>query len=98
MNPYVAADLGRGAVRDDPALVQDRDAVGEPKDHIHVVLDDQDRQGSIQTRDEVGDASRLERRHARGGLVEEEDARPLRERDRELELTALTVRKRPRRS
>ena len=96
MDPHVAAHVRRAAIRDHPALVQDCHAIGQPEDDVHVVLDDKDRERAIQTGDELGDPSGLKRRHARRRLVEQEHARPLRERDRELQLTALTVRKLPR--
>src|SRR4051812_11930497 len=34
----ISADLLRRAGGEDPAVDQDRDAVGEPEDHVHVVL------------------------------------------------------------
>src|SRR5260370_22669721 len=39
----VLANLGGRAGRDDPAIDQDRDAVGERKHRLHVVLDQHDR-------------------------------------------------------
>jgi hypothetical protein len=72
--------------------VQDSHAIGQPKDHVHVVLDDEDRERAIQAGDELGDARGLDRRHTGGRLVEEENARALRERDREFELATLAMR------
>src|SRR5678815_5680549 len=38
----IGLDLVRRAFGQDLAVVQDRDAVGQPHHHLHVVLDDQD--------------------------------------------------------
>src|SRR5439155_15780101 len=52
---------------------------------------------AVQARDQLRDARRFRGGHAGGGLVEQQDARTLSERDRELELAPLAVGEDPRR-
>src|SRR2546423_1917154 len=96
VHAYVATHVRRGAVGDNATLVQHGHAIREAEDDVHVVLDDEDRERAIEARDELGDTRGLERRHARGRLVEQEHVWTLRERDRELQLAALAVRERAR--
>jgi len=72
--------------------VQDRDAIGEPEDHVHVVLDDEERQRSVETGDERRDPLGLRGRHPGGRLVEQQHFGSAHEGERELELPPLPVR------
>ncbi len=77
--------------------MHDADVAGDAEDEVEVVLDDQDRQLFIQRLDDRRQPLGLGRRHARRGLVEQQQARRGRERDRDLELALLAVRERGRR-
>src|SRR5207237_326693 len=82
-------DLPGSAIGDDAPFVKDGDSVGQPEDDIHVVLDDEDRQRPIERGDELRDPRSLRGRHPGGRLVEQQDLRSLRARDRKPELAAL---------
>ena len=93
-HPRVAADCLRRAVRQHLPLVQHDHAARQPEDHFHVVLDEKDRH----LRGEIADLRQhpvaLPRAHAGGGLVEEQEARPGSERERDLEEPPVAVRQR----
>src|SRR6185295_14410666 len=90
-------DLGRRAFGEDAALVQDRDVRRDGEDHRHVVLGEDAGQAEL-ARHAVHQADRFEallRRHARGGLVEQQQARLAGEGDGELQPFLVAVRQRP---
>ena len=65
---------------DDAAVVEDDDVVREGHDEVELVLDQEDRQAlAAQRGDLLEHLARLDRVHAGGRLVEEEQARPERE-------------------
>src|SRR4051812_3277679 len=74
-DPRVLADLGRRALGDLLAVVQDRDVVRDVHDHLHVVLDQED--GDVllgaQLLHELAQLLGLLRVHARRRLVEEQE-------------------------
>jgi hypothetical protein len=66
--------------------------VGEPHDHAHVVLDQQDRHALLpDTADQAADHVLLGARHARRRLVQEQDGGPGGERDGQLDQPLLAV-------
>ncbi len=82
-----------GPRRDDASIDQDRDAVGQREDRIHVVLDEDDREPSL----EAGRAGRrisaeLGHPHPGHRLVEQQQARPARQDHRQFERPPLAVR------
>src|SRR3989442_3339630 len=79
----VATDLVGRAARQDAALVHGHDPIRVLEDHVHVVLDDHrgDVVRSDDRGDDVHDGRLLAGADAAGRLVEEEKARPQRERD-----------------
>src|SRR5882724_4011852 len=87
----VLPDLVGGAFDQYLTLHEHGDAPGEPEDQIHVVLDDQDRDFLGQLVEHLENAMRLERRHARCRLVEEQHLGFQAERDRDLDQTLLPV-------
>src|SRR2546430_1516822 len=90
----VAPDLVWRPVGEDRALVHGDDPVGVVEDDVHVVLDDRrgDAPGSDDRRDRVHDGRLLARAHAARRLVEEQELRPERVRDGEVEELALALR------
>ena len=60
--------------------------------HVHVVLDQQDGELSVQLRQELRHLQRLAGRQARRRLVEKKNARVAREPEHDLELALLAVR------
>ena len=68
------------------------DAIREPEQEVHVVLDDHDRVAPLELGDEVGEPRRAVGAEARRRLVEEQDPRLRRQRERDLERAALAVR------
>src|SRR6185369_4975726 len=90
----IVADLLRRALGDLLAEVEHRDPVRDPHDHRHVVLDQEHRQAARRgdlTHERRG-LFRLTRRHARRGLVEEQEGGFGGERQTDLEVALLTVR------
>ena len=87
------------ALGDLDAVVERHDAVGDPLDHVHVVLDHEDRQPELvaQPADHLGHLVRLVRVHPGGGLVEQQQPRLGRERPGDLEAAAVGVREHVRR-
>ena len=75
-------------------MVERDDAVGDALDDVHVVLDHEDRVAALvaQPPDQLGDLVRLDRVHAGGGLVEQEEPRLRRRRPRDLEPAPVRVR------
>src|ERR1700687_1855887 len=89
----VPTDLFRGSVREDRALVHDDDALGIAEHDVHVVLDDDDgyTSGAYDRADDIHDRCLLSRRHTARRLVEEEQLRPQRIGDRDIEQLALAM-------
>jgi hypothetical protein len=81
----VGHDLLRRALREHGALHQHGDLLGEAEHHIHVVLDDQHGDVGIEAGDHIEDEMALRGRHAGRRLVEQQHARPLGERNRDLD-------------
>ena len=77
--------------------MQHGDAIGERADHVHVVLDDEQRHLARQPLEHAGHPLGLLRRHARGRLVEEEEFGTRGQGHADLELTLLAVGERARR-
>ena len=75
LHPGVLAQLGRRAFGDDLAPVDDRDAVGQAEQELHVVLDHDDGERALQLGDELGEARRALGAQAGGGLVQEQQPR-----------------------
>ncbi len=88
----VIADRLRRAVGQHLALVQHDDPGREPENDLHVVLDQQDRHLRGQLADLRQHAIALARAHAGGRLVEQQQARPGGERERDLEEPPVAVR------
>src|SRR5439155_12741263 len=74
----IVADLLRRALGDLLAEVQHSHPVGDPHDDRHVVLDEQQREPPLERDrpDERRRLARLARRHAGGGLVEQQELGP----------------------
>ena len=70
----IAADLGRRAAHQHASAHQHHDLPGETEHHVHVVLDDQDRDVGGQLVEHVVDDARLSRRNAGRRLVEQQHA------------------------
>src|SRR5215510_7377296 len=88
----VALDLGRGAARDGPSLVQAHDAIGYVHHHLHVVLDEEHGDAERADLPELRHEPRgLHRVHAGDRLVEQQEPRPRGERDCDLEQALLPV-------
>ena len=94
MTSRVRPDLGRGALGDDLAVVEDRDPVADAHDDAHVVLDEQDGQPELgpEAADEVGHLARLAGVHAGRRFVEQEQLRPRPEGAGDLEAALVAVR------
>jgi hypothetical protein len=73
------------------ALVEHGDLVRDVHDHLHLVLDEDHRAAGGNPTYQMNGLVRLFRAHARGGLVEQEQARLGGERDAELEVALLPV-------
>ena len=75
------------------AVVEDRDVLGDAHDHLHVVLDEQDRQLALvaQPAHELGEPLGLLRVHAGGRLVEQQQLRVRRERAGDLHAALVAV-------
>jgi hypothetical protein len=87
----VAGDfLGRALDQQPPADHHD-DAVGEAKDGVHVVLDEQHCDVARQSGDHLEQLGALPLRHAGRGLVEQQHLRPGGERERDLEEPLLAI-------
>src|SRR5262245_41747834 len=67
-------NLGGRAVRDQAAIVEDNDAIGEAAHHIHLVLNQQNGLAALglELPDEVQDHRYVADRHARGRFIEHE--------------------------
>ena len=87
----VGADRRRLARRDDAAVDQHADAVREREHRVHVVLDQEDRQVALELAQQRDHAHGFLRAHAGHRLVEQQHARPGRERHRDLELAVLAM-------
>src|SRR5215217_6754647 len=76
-NALVALDLGRNAVGDLAAVIENHDPVGQVHDHPHVVLYQRDRRAElmVHVEDEAAHVLLLLQVHARHGLVEEQQLR-----------------------
>src|SRR5215217_804379 len=75
--PRDFASAPRPAAGDDLAPMHHRDAVGEPKQELHVVLDRDDREPPLQAPDEARETGDAVRAEAGGRLVEAQHARAL---------------------
>src|SRR6267378_170111 len=87
----VPGDLLRRPLDQDLALHEHGDALREAEHEVHVVLDDEDGDVLGQIVQHLQDAVRFQRRHARGGLVEEQHAGLQPERDRDFDQALLAV-------
>src|SRR5437588_850942 len=91
-HPGVALDLLRLALRDLLPEVEDRDAVGDPHDHLHVVLDQEHRDPLVADLLDQAHQRRLLRRvHPGGRLVQEQERRPSPHGPGDLEATLIAV-------
>ena len=90
--------LGRRAVGDQRAVLQHDDAVGEPRDHVHAVLDQE--HGLVRLRfnllDQIEDGRDFVEAHAGSRLVEHQHPRLERQQDRDFELALVAMRQRRR--
>src|SRR5256885_2862062 len=91
-HPRVRGDLLRRALGENAPRGEDGDPLGEAEDQIHVVLDDEDAPRAGQRGDAAEDLAALAGRDPRRRLVEQEDARPRGESDRDLDQALLAVR------
>src|SRR5271163_141876 len=96
LHRLVALDLIRGAVGQEPALVEYRDPLRELEYSIHVMLDDQQRAGlAVSLRDLTDQRARrdtLGRAHPGQRLVQQQHIRPGGERDADLQTSLLAIR------
>ena len=70
----MAPDILRAALGDDPALVQDHDALAQAHDQGHVVLDDQEGDAQVtQSHHQVHQVFRFPGVEAGGGFVQEQE-------------------------
>src|SRR5258708_2667974 len=92
VHALVPGDLLRRPLDQHFALHQNGDALREAEHQIHVVLDDQDRDVLGELVEHLQDAMRFQRRHARGGLVEEQHLGVQSERDRDFHQALFPVR------
>src|SRR5690349_9657 len=92
----VVADLLVGALCEDLARLQDGHGVGERADHVHVVVDKDDRPAVRHLLDEGDGAVDVLQPHAGGGLVEQQQPRVQGQRERQLEGALLSVGERSR--
>ena len=83
--------MSRDALGEDDAFHHDGDALGEAKDHVHVVLDDEHADVLGQGPDRVENDVALGAGYAGGGLVEQQYLRLQSERDRELDQALATI-------
>ena len=82
----IGLHLGGGAVGDHLAVVEHRDAVGHGHDHVDMMLDQDDGHAAIgEAADQLHQVLDLAMRQAGGGLVEQQQLRPQRQRARDLE-------------
>src|SRR3712207_5388573 len=77
------ADLVRGALHHDGAVVHHRHEVGHAQRDVHVVLDQHDGDVALQPEEELRQQLALARRQPGGRLVEHDEPRVARERDGE---------------
>src|SRR4029079_19110836 len=68
-------DLLRLAGLQNLAVVQHGNGVSKVEHHVHVMLDQEDRELRIEPHQELGHLDRLAGRKSRGGLVEQQDFR-----------------------
>jgi hypothetical protein len=87
----MGADLVGRARRQDAAVDQHGDAVGQRKDRVHVVLDQQHGALALQAAQQLDHALALLDAHARHRLVEQQQAGIGRQRHGDLELALLAV-------
>src|SRR5258706_16029265 len=91
-NTGIRANVGDASFDQDAALDKDGDALGEAEYEVHVVLDDEHGDILGQAFQQLEQALALGRRHAGDRLVEKQNLRLERQRQRDLDLAALTVR------
>ncbi len=89
----VVRDVVEAALGDLDPVVERHDAVGDPLDDVHVVLDHEDRESELvaQAGDHLGHLVRLLRVHPGGRLVEQQQPRLGGERAGDLEPAAVGV-------
>src|SRR5690242_21945967 len=92
LHPAAAADVLRPSGLEDLAEVQHRDLVGDAEDHVHVVLDQQDREGAVEPHEEFCHLLRLAGRESGGRLVAPQDFWVAGEAEDDVELTLLGMR------
>ena len=75
MDELVAPDLLGSPLDDYAAVVHHRDPIGDTEGHIHVVLDQQQRDRPVEAEQEIGEKPSLAAGEAGGRLVEHQHAR-----------------------
>ncbi len=91
MDGLVGADLVGRALHDHAAVVHHRHPLGDAQRHVHVVLDQDQRDRRIERQQELGELHALGAGEARGRLVEHHQLRVRRARHAHLELALLAV-------
>ena len=92
-NFRIAADLAHAAICDHPAVDEDGNAIGERKDRVHVVLDEQDGRLLPEVIQESDEALRALRPQTSHRFVEQECPGAKSQRDRDFESAAFSMRK-----
>jgi len=78
-------------MRHETAEVQHGDRLHDLESHVHVVLDEQDREPRVQAFDESGHLPALAGRETGGGLIKQQHARPPGQREEHLQLALLPI-------
>jgi hypothetical protein len=91
VNELVRPDLVRCSLDDHPALVHHGDALGDPQSHVHVVLDENQRDLGVERKQEIRQQHALASGETGCGLVEHQDLRFGRERHRKRHLPVLAM-------
>ena len=91
-NLRIAANLAHAATGNDPAVDEDGNAIGERKDRIHVVLDEQDGRFVPQLIQQPREALRTFRAHSSHRFIEQERSWAKSQRDRDFEPAAFAMR------
>src|SRR3974390_3761098 len=90
-NALIVGDRRWIAAGQDRPLREDGDIIGDPKDDVHVVLDDDNVDGARQIADLRHGAAGLRGAHAAGGLVQQKQARLGNQRHPDLEHGDVTI-------
>src|SRR6185437_13815458 len=85
------ADLVGRALHDLEPVMHHRDALGDAQGHVHVVLDEDQRDALVELEQQIGQRDALAAREARGRLVEEHELGLGGARHRDLELALLAM-------